>query len=474
MNIAIMARVSTQEQAKKGYSIGEQLERMRDYCKAMGWTIYNEYVDAGFSGANTNRPALQKLIRDTKAGKIDKVLVYKLDRLSRSQRDTLELIEDVFLANNTDFVSMSENFDTATPLGKAMIGILAVFAQLEREQIKERMEMGKLARAKSGKYTCCFKIPIGYKMINGELIADEYEKMLVIEAFNLYNSGLSPYAISKRFNEAGKTIRDGKWHPHMIREMLKKRTYLGYIHWKGKWYKGNHEAFISEDLFNSIQETMKRKGEEHQKYNRRAGKANSVLGGYLYCGKCCAKLSKYMTGYYGDKDRKSYYMCYSVSKRSKKMIRSDSCDLRKWKMEELDNLVFDEIRKLALDTDYIATIRESQPDQSIELLGDEIKKLNSQLDKVMRLYEKDEIPLDLIGERIHQITDRKQKLELELERLKQEKDKKISQDNTISLAKSLDDILQNHDLDEIRAIIGALINKVVVYDHDIEIHWNFN
>ena len=150
MNVALLARVSTQEQAINGHSIGEQIERMHKYCDAMGWTVYKEYTDAGYSGANTDRPALQRMIRDIKAGKINKVLVYKLDRLSRSQKDTLYLIEDVFLANNTDFVSMSENFDTSTPFGRAMIGILAVFAQLEREQIKERMQMGKEARAKEG------------------------------------------------------------------------------------------------------------------------------------------------------------------------------------------------------------------------------------------------------------------------------------------------------------------------------------
>ena len=142
---------------------------MRKYCQAMNWAIYDVYTDGGYSGVNMERPALKKLISDVKDHKIDKVLVYKLDRLSRSQKDTLMLIEDVFLANGCDFVSMSENFDTATPLGRAMIGILAVFAQLEREQIKERMNMGKEARAKLGKYKGGGKLPIGYDYVDGKL-----------------------------------------------------------------------------------------------------------------------------------------------------------------------------------------------------------------------------------------------------------------------------------------------------------------
>ena len=147
---ALYLRVSTQEQAQEGYSIGEQKERLIAYCKALDWLITDVYVDGGYSGSNLNRPGIQKLMDET--DKFDVVLVYKLDRLSRSQRDTLYLIEEAFLPHNVDFVSMQESFDTATPFGKAMIGLLAVFAQLEREQIKERTRMGRIARAKSGLY----------------------------------------------------------------------------------------------------------------------------------------------------------------------------------------------------------------------------------------------------------------------------------------------------------------------------------
>lgn len=179
MKIALYPRVSTQEQALNGHSIDEQIERMNKYCEAMGWQVYKTYTDAGYSGANTDRPALKRMIKDIEAGKIDKVLVYKLDRLSRSQLDTLYLIEKVFLANNTDFVSMSENFDTSTPFGRAMIGILAVFAQLEREQIKERMMMGKEARAKKGHYHGSNCYPIGYDYIDGHLVPLEFEAIQI-------------------------------------------------------------------------------------------------------------------------------------------------------------------------------------------------------------------------------------------------------------------------------------------------------
>ena len=149
LNVALYVRVSTDIQVD-GYSIDEQLERLEKYCDAKDWIIYNKYIDPGFTGSNINRPGLTKLLQDIHKGKIDLVLVYKLDRLSRSQKDTLYLIEEEFLPNNVDFISMTENFDTSTPFGKAMIGILSVFAQLERENIKTRLAMGHVGRAKAG------------------------------------------------------------------------------------------------------------------------------------------------------------------------------------------------------------------------------------------------------------------------------------------------------------------------------------
>ena len=191
----------------------------------MGWNNYVIYNDAGFSGANTNRPALQNLIEDVKAGKIEKVIVYKLDRLSRSQLDTLYLIEKVFLANSCDFVSISENFDTATPFGRAMIGILAVFAQLEREQIKERMAMGKTARAKKGLTNCGANPPIGYDYTDGKLYVNDYEAMLIKKVFGEFLSGKTPYSIAKDLNSAGLTHKYGLWKITTIRQILKNKTY---------------------------------------------------------------------------------------------------------------------------------------------------------------------------------------------------------------------------------------------------------
>ena len=115
-------------------SILQQEERLRAYCAAKGWRLLNIYVDGGWSGGSLNRPALGELLEAVERGGIDGVFVCNLERLSRSQKDTLYLIEDRLLAHGTDFISINENFDTSTPFGRAMIGMLSVFAQLERNQ----------------------------------------------------------------------------------------------------------------------------------------------------------------------------------------------------------------------------------------------------------------------------------------------------------------------------------------------------
>ena len=110
IKVGIYIRVSTQEQANEGYSIDAQTDRLTSYCKSRDWKIYNTYIDGGFSGSNTNRPALHQLMQDIQEKKLNCVLVYKLDRLSRSQKDTLYLIEDVFLKNKIDFALVNKNW----------------------------------------------------------------------------------------------------------------------------------------------------------------------------------------------------------------------------------------------------------------------------------------------------------------------------------------------------------------------------
>lgn len=249
--VACYVRVSSDKQAEEGYSIDEQIERLTAYCKAMDWRIVKIYTDAGYSGGNMNRPALTDLIAAAQSRLIDAVVVYKLDRLSRSQRDTLTIIEG-FLEHGVDFVSMTENFDTSTPFGKATIGILSVFAQLEREQIKERCSLGRAGRAKEGKYRGGGYVPIGYEYKDGSLIVNPSEAMQIRELHELYQKGESFRTIASDFRRKGihAQVRHMGSLPHF--SCVTESALLRIHHPQGRGLQGRARADYQRGLFRAF------------------------------------------------------------------------------------------------------------------------------------------------------------------------------------------------------------------------------
>ena len=456
MIVGIYARVSTQEQANN-YSISEQIDRLKKYCDSLGWTIYRQYIDPGYSGASTDRPGLTALITDIKTGKLQKVVVYKLDRLSRSQLDTLYLIEKVFLGNNVDFVSMSENFDTASPFGKAMIGILAVFAQLEREQIKERLMMGKVARAKSGKFCGSWACNIGYDYINGELIINEYEKLQVQKIYDLFLSGMPITQIIKTMTEAGYRHKHGTWNDRTIRNVLSSKTYLGYILFKGNWYKGQHEPIITEETHKKAAAIMARRRTAYESCHR-PGKVQSILGGLLYCAECGEKYSKKKTHYIRkDGTQRCYYACLS-----RLGYTGKTCHNKHWTMEDLDKIVFDEIRKLALDETY-------QPEQPKQINTEKQReKLDKQIARLIDLYAVGGMPLDSIQAKIQALEEQKEAL-----LAAEQPVEKITFDESKHIASGFGVVLDNGNFYQIRTVIESLIDRIEIDGERVSIYWNF-
>lgn len=476
MRVALYPRVSTQEQAKEGYSIGEQIERLTKYCEAMNWTIYKIYTDPGYSGANTDRPGLQEMIKDVKSGLIEKVVVYKLDRLSRSQLDTLYLIEKVFLANNTDFVSMSENFDTSTPFGRAMIGILAVFAQLEREQIKERMSVGKEGRAKDGLFHGSKYVPIGYDYIDGQLIVNDYEKMQVQEVYRLFLNGTPLRTIETIFREKGYKHKFGYWTPTAMRRVMTNKTQLGYIRHNGAWYEGQHDAIIDETSHTAAVKLLNDRSEDWKKTGLRPGRQSTYLGGLLYCAHCGAKYTKQMGGSkkYG---ALRYYACYSRNKKVKKMIKDPNCKNKNWKAEELEDIIFNEIRKLALDPDKIHEMKEGNASAEKELdkgaaIRERIRTIDDQISRFMDLYGFGKFTIDQVSNKVDPLNEEKQRLLYELDELEQDTDA-LSESEAVELVSSFEDILERGNFEEIRLLIDSLISRIELDNDEVTIFWKF-
>lgn len=477
VRVVIYVRVSTQEQAKEGYSITEQIERLKKYCEAMGWIIVEIYIDPGFSGGDTNRPGLKKMLKRVHEGDIDKVVVYKLDRLSRSQKDTLFLIEDEFLKHDTDFVSMNENFDTSTPFGRAMIGILAVFAQLEREQIKERMGMGKEARAKEGKWNGGTE-PIGYdySIVDDKLQINTYEQMQLNELRELFLKGTPLRSIETLFLEKGYKHKHGEWDSKAIRRVLRSKLYLGYIKYHGEWYKGTHDATLDEETYRKIKKLLDDRAEQYQMTGLKPGTPSTFLGGLLYCKHCGAKYAKDRQIMRGDRPNKTMYICHSRSKRQKKMIKDPNCKNKRWDMKELDDIVFEEIRKLSVDPAYFEEIEKEKPEtdepNKIKIIEKEIEKIDEQISRFMDLYGVGTFTLEQVNNKVIPLNEQRKGLERELSALNAEAGR-ITQAEAMEILESFEDIIEEDDFDGIRKMIESLIYYIELDNEDVIIHWKF-
>lgn len=458
-------RVSTESQIEN-YSIDEQKERLTAYCKSKGWAIYRYYIDPGYSGGNMNRPALQEMLKDIKDKNIDIVAVYKLDRLSRSQKDTLTLIEDEFVSNGVDFVSVNENFDTTSPFGRAMIGILSVFAQLEKDQITERFTMGRIGRAKSGYYHGGATPPTGYDYIDGNLVVNEYEAVQVKEVFDRFLKGHSIHAIRRYMNENFKT-KSGAWSSHtLVLNILKNSVYIGKVKFGGEEYDGQHEPIISEETYQSAQKLLQSSEREAKKTTPQKFpfRASLLLTGLLVCKRCGSR-------YAGDH---GYYKCYSRSKSSKKYITDPNCKNENWAVEELDDIVKNAIIRLKFDDSYLKEVSKRRtpatPHENItNAIQNKIKDIDGQISRLIDLYQIGGIPAEDIKSRVDILQKEKSGLLSQAEKVGH--DKKASKSDTKKLLNKADYIFNNSPLDEQRLFVRSLINYIEIDGKRLDIHW---
>ncbi|MRB58069.1 recombinase family protein [Bacillus thuringiensis] len=440
---AIYIRVSTQDQVEN-YSIEVQKERIRAYCKAKDWDVYDEYIDGGYSGSNLDRPDIKRLLNDLK--KIDVVVVYKLDRLSRSQRDTLELIEEHFLKNNVDFVSITETLDTSTPFGKAMIGILSVFAQLERETIAERMRMGHIKRAENGlRGNGGDYDPSGYTRENGYLIIKTDEAKHIKRVFDLYEQYHSITRVQEVLKEECYPI----WRFRRYRDILSNILYIGRVTFAGKEYEGQHEPIISSEQFKRVQVLLKR----HKGHNAHKAK-QSLLSGLITCSCCGEKYVAYSTGKSKDVESKRYYYYICRAKRFPSEY-DERCLNKTWSRKKLEEVIFDELKNL--------TVKQSASQKKEKKINYE--KLIKDIDKKMERL------LDLFT---NTTNISRQLLETKMDRLNLEKEhlilKQQSYEQEFSISKdmiaTINESLETMDFKAKQVMISTFIQEIHI-DHDV-------
>ena len=420
---------------------------MLSYAKSKDYTEFEYYIDGGYSGKDLNRPAIQKLIEDCKNHKIDAVFVFKLDRISRSQRDTLYLIEEVFNKYNVSFISMRENFDTSTPFGKAMIGVLSVFAQLERETILERTRIGLKKRAEAGLWRGGGKIPFPYRYDRntGTLVPIPEQVELLHKMISLYISG-------KSFNVIGKIVGMDE---SMVETRILSITNTGKVPYKDEVYDGQHEAVVSDELYEEILRVNKVRSRE--KYER-----HYLLSGKVFCGHCGAKYRYQKWG------KRLIMYCYSQQKSKPRYIKDPNCNNKRWDTFEVEDAVLEELFKMSLDLDLfkktfnIATVNVKNEYRSrLEEITKQIKNLLNNIANGIAVEE--------TNNKINELEKEKETIEEKLiESDQKEKDNKVS----LNMIKNLKSTWFEMDFDEQRRIIEHLIDKVIVNDNEINIYYN--
>ena len=270
---ALYLRVSTEDQAKEGFSINAQKEKLTKYAEINDWDIYDYYIDDGISGKNIkDRNEINRLLSDVKSGKVKNILVYKLDRLTRSVADLINLIK-LFESHNCAFNSQTEKIDTSNAVGRMFVKMLGIFAEFERENLAERVAFGYEQKTREGNYTNTNGV-YGYNYIIGKgLEVNEDEKIVVKEVYESYLSGNSMLSICKKLNKNHTaTKRGGKWAQSTIRSILTNPLYIGNVRYsiknKLKQFvtEGKEiESILDKELWNNVQNMMNKRKQFHKK-----------------------------------------------------------------------------------------------------------------------------------------------------------------------------------------------------------------
>ncbi|RAP26274.1 hypothetical protein DID74_02320 [Candidatus Marinamargulisbacteria bacterium SCGC AG-333-B06] len=379
--VDLYIRVSTDRQVREGDSLEEQESELKRFCEFRHFHIHQIYIEKGKSGGSTNRPEYQKLIKDIESKKVNAVIVKKLDRLSRSLLD-FENLMTIMQSNDVEFISIKESFDTTTAMGKAMLRVALVFAQLEREQTSERLIDVLDYRASQGLYNGGIR-PYGYTNVNKELIPYKKEKEVLDLIFNTFLESESTTLAQNTLNESGYTNRNNNpWDKRAIEHILKNPVYIGKLRWKGTLYQGNHPPLISETAFQKVQDIF-----ESRKYVRDSQKVKGLLKHLLVCS-CGADMRP---NYTKKKNGNMYYYYRCAS--TMNTLRKSCCNNKYLNMDATNDVVFKVLLSCA-DERYLTGMKSKVANHNKKIqaqltaLETEVEGLESQLSEVKSKQEK--------------------------------------------------------------------------------------
>jgi site-specific DNA recombinase len=354
LRCAVYTRKSSEEGLDMAFN---SLDAQREACEAYvasqraeGWVLVpDRYDDGGVSGATLERAALKRLLHDIEQGLVDVVVVYKIDRLSRSLLDFSRLVE-VFDGNNVTFVSVTQSFNTTTSMGRLTLNVLLSFAQFEREVIGERIRDKFAASRKKGMWMGGY-VPLGYRLENRKLVIEDSEAANVRMIFERFVSVGSATILARMLQAEAVTMRNGRQiDKSYLYRLLNNRVYVGDAVHKGAVYPGEHEAIVSQDLWDKVHGILKESPRKRAGQSRRQTPA--LLKGLIFGPTGCA-MSPTHTRKAGKLYR--YYVSQAVLKQG-----AGACPVGRLPASEIEQAVVDQLRHLIRSPELVAaTAREA-------------------------------------------------------------------------------------------------------------------
>ena len=490
----IYARVSTDEQASGKYgSIESQIDICKHYLqiqKEKGWELVQAYTDPGFSGKDLERPGIQNLIADIKAGKVDVIIVYKIERLVRSIKDFYKLW-DIFQAHNATFVSATQQFDTSNAMGKLMLNVLLSFAQFERENTSEKTRDKMKQRARLGKWHGGW-LPFGYDYDKTIKILgiNRKESGVVKKIFAFINEDRKPSEIANYLNAKGvrtksraitrkdgtvKEVGKNRLNEDFIKKIVTNSIYKGYVCLGGEEFKGEHKAIVSKDTWEKANEKIRPEKTGKTEYARDTH--IHLLKGFVKCGECDVLLTPYPAG---KKDRHGVPYLYYACGRVVDDGRNSLCKVRMLPAREFENV----IKKCLSDLGHNKALIESAIRENAQFTKNKIKPLQNESDKTEQQLAKATTEInrlikimkstDMIGKDISEeyktllkektlLETQKEKLSLDIERCKQDM---LDAEMVEKTLLSFDKVINSLPLEDQKDLFQLLIREITVWSFD--------
>lgn len=459
MKTAIYIRVSTEEQVKEGYSISAQKQKLQSFCASQDWHIVGFYVDEGVSAKDMNRPELNKMMKAIKSGEVECVLVYRLDRLTRSVFDLYKLLE-IFDQHQCKFKSATEVYDTTTAMGRMFITIVAALAQWERENLAERIKMGQNEKARQGKYV--HRTPhFGYDLdkSNWQLVIREDEAKVVRRIYEMYQAGDGMNKIATTLNKEKHFTRYGNsWSDNTIGKILKHKVYVGTNVWGEVEVENTHEPIVPIDEWTAVQKLIKNRASLHP---QNAG-SGYIFSGTLRCSSCGSSLSGTHANYTNKDQTKVKYRYYRCRKHIRAACKNPSRVMES-RMEEafLEYISRLDGNRVISKMDVMSDPTEQSYVAELNHLEEELSKLKNRKKKFQFAWADDAIEYEDFKERMEELQDQETRILKEMNELQPpEEEHDLDEEEIKLILNSIRENWNKLDRKEKKALVLSIIKQI--------------